>query len=68
MAAPATSSGVPVRPRGTAASTILRMVSSAMTVMSLSKKPGAMAFTVMLSAANFLASDFVSQWIAHFEA
>ena len=49
-----------MRPRGTTDSTILRMTSSVTTVMWLSKKPGAMALTVMWSAASFLAKDLVS--------
>ena len=62
------SSGVPVRPRGTMLSTIVRIASSLITVISLSKKPGAMALTVMCCGPSFLASDLVSQWIAPFDA
>ena len=62
MAAPAMSSGSPIRPSGTLAAMAERVCgsSSANAIILLSKGPGAMALTVIDSAASLLARCRVS--------
>jgi hypothetical protein len=70
MATPAMSSGRPIRPSGTPAAITARLAgsSSANAIILESNGPGAIALTVMWSAARFLARCRVSMCTAAFDA